>query len=124
MAVESLQLSSVTRDAYWHDTHAQLKSVRKRGDILSLLGLGLVGVLLWQYQYRESGDYAVAWAIGIATVSLVGVALPQLFVTRSKRRISAMRGMHCQHCGYVPHDTEISELVSTRECNRCRKPLG
>jgi hypothetical protein len=122
MAVESSQLSSVTRDAYWQATQAQLKSAQNRGDLFSVLGLGVVGLLLWQF--RAPGDDAVRWAISIATVALAVVALPQLFVARRKRRISAMRGMNCQHCGYVPHDTEISELVSTRECNRCQKPLG
>jgi len=121
MAVDSSQLSSVTRDAYWQATQAQLKSAEKRGEIASLGGLGLIGLLLWQY---GEPDNAVTWAAGVATVALAVVALPQLFVARRKRRISAARGMNCQHCGYVPHDTEISEVVSTRECNRCQKPLG
>jgi len=121
MAVDSSQLNSASRDAYWKTTQAQLKSAQARGEVLSLLGLGLLGLLLWQYQ---PGDNLVSWAAGIASVALAIVALPQLFVARRKRRISVMRGMNCQHCGYVPHDTEISEVVSTRECNRCRKPLG
>ncbi|HEU4779071.1 MAG TPA: hypothetical protein VFS58_04235, partial [Steroidobacteraceae bacterium] len=103
-------------------TQAQLKSVQKRGDALSVLGMGLVGLVLWQYY--EPGDHAVSWATGIATVALAVVALPQLFVARRKRRISATRGMICASCGYTPHDTEISEVVSTRECSRCRHALG
>jgi hypothetical protein len=122
MAVDSSQLNTASRDAYWETTQAQLKSAQDRGDVLSLLGLGLIGLLLWQY--HEPGDSAVTWAAGFAAIALAVVAVPQLFVARRKRRISAMRGMTCQHCGYVPHDTEISETVSTRECNRCLKPLG
>jgi hypothetical protein len=122
MAVDSSQLNSASRDAYWEATQAQLKSAQTRGDVLSLLGLGLIGLLLWQF--HEPGDNAFKWAASFATVALAVVALPQVFVARRKRRISAMRGMTCQHCGYVPHDTEISETVSTRECNRCQQPLG
>jgi hypothetical protein len=122
MAVGSSQLNSASRDAYWQTTQAQMKSAQKRGDILSVLGIALLGLLLWQYY--EPGDHAVGWAASIAAVALALVALPQLFVARRKRRIAAMRGMNCQHCGYVPHDTEISETVSARECNRCQKPLG
>jgi hypothetical protein len=122
MAVDSSQLNSASRDAYWEATQAQLKSAQTRGEVLSLLGLGLLGLLLWQF--HEPGDNAVSWAATIAAIALAIVALPQLFVARHKRRISAMRGLTCQHCGYVPHDTEISEVSSTRECNRCQQPLG
>jgi hypothetical protein len=122
MAVDRSQLNSASRDAYWQATRALLKSAQNRGDMLSVLGLGFVALLFWLY--NEPGDGAVTWAAGIATGALVVVALPQLFVARRKRRISAIRGMTCRHCGYVPHDTEISETVSTRECNRCQKPLG
>ncbi len=122
MAVDSSQLNSASRDAYWRTTQAQLKSAEKRGDVFSLVGTGLLGLLLWQF--HEPGSDVISWAGSIAAIALAIVALPQLFVARRKRRISAMRGMNCQHCGYVPHDTEISEVVSTRECSRCQKPLG
>jgi len=121
MAVDSTHLSSASRDAYWQATRDELKSAQKRGDILSLVGLGLVGVLLWYYRGPE---HLAMWAAGFATIGLAIVALPQWFVARRKRRISAARGMTCQHCGYVPHDTEISDVVSTRECRRCEQPLG
>lgn len=122
MAVDSSQLNSASRDAYWQATRAQLKSAQKRGDVFSVLGVVLLGLLLWQYY--EPGVRAVGWAASVAAVALALVALPQLFAAKRKRRISAMRGMNCQHCGYVPHDTEISEVVSARECRRCQKPLG
>jgi hypothetical protein len=122
MAVDISQLNSANRDAYWQVTQAQLKSAQKRGDALSVLGVGLMGLLLWQYY--EPGVHEVTWTASVAAVALALVALPQLFAARRKRRISAMRGMNCTHCGYVPHDTEISEVVSARECSRCQKPLG
>ena len=96
MAVDSSQLSSASRDAYWQATQAELKSAQQRGDILSLVGLGLIAALLWFY--REPGENVALWAGGIATVALAIVAFPQMFVARRKRRISAARGMNCQHC--------------------------
>jgi len=122
MAVDSSQLNSASRDAYWQVTKSQLKSAQTRGDVLSLLGVLLLGLLLWQF--HEPGDELVSWAAGVAALALAVVALPQLFVARRKRHISAMRGMTCQHCGYVPHDTEISEVASTRHCQRCEQVLG
>jgi hypothetical protein len=95
MAVENSQLNSAGRDAYWRATQLELESAKQRGDILSLVGLGLIAALLWYYREPDNDI-----------------------------RISAARGMNCQHCGYVPHHTEISEVVSTRQCRRCEKPLG
>ena len=54
MAVDSSQLNSASRDAYWQVTQSQLKSAQTRGDVLSLLGVGLLGLLLWQF--HEPGD--------------------------------------------------------------------
>jgi hypothetical protein len=122
MAVDSSQLNSASRDAYWEATQAQLKSAQTRGDRLSLLGLGLLCLALWQD--HEPGDNVVSWAAGVAGIGLLIVALPQLLVLRSKRHISAVRGMTCQHCGHVPHDTEITESASTRHCQHCNQDLG
>ena len=120
MAVDSSQLNSAGRDAYWQATQAELTSAQRRGDILSLAGLVLIGPLFWFY--REPGSVAV-WAASIATFALAAVAVPQLLVARRKRRISATRRLNCQHCGYVPHQTEISEVASTRVCRACEKSL-
>ena len=122
MAVDRSQLDSASRDAYWKATQAELKSAQTRGDKLSLAGLALIAALIW-YNH-EPGDSVTLWAGGVATVALAFLIIPQIFVARRKRDISAARGLNCQHCGYVPHHTEISEVVSTRQCLRCEKPLG
>jgi hypothetical protein len=122
MAVDSSQLNSASRDAYWQATKAELKSAKQRGDIFSLIALGLIAAVLWYY--GTPGDNLARWTIATAIVSMVAVAIPQLVVARRKRRISATRGLNCRHCGYVPHQTEISEVATTRECRRCEKPLG
>lgn len=122
MAVDSSQLNSAGRDAYWEATQAQLKSAQTRGDLLSLLGLGLLCFVLWQD--HDPGDDVVSWAAGVAGLGLMIVALPQLLVLRRKRHISAARGMTCKHCGHVPHDTEISESANTRHCQHCDQTLG
>jgi hypothetical protein len=122
MAVDSSQLNSASRDAYWEATQAQLKSAKARGDLFSLLGLGLLCLLLWQD--HDPGDDVVGWAAGIAGIGLLIVALPQLLVLRRKRHISAARGMTCRHCGHVPHDTEISASADTRHCQSCEQDLG
>jgi hypothetical protein len=122
MAVDSSQLNSASRDAYWRATQAELKSAKQRGDIFSSIGLGLIAALLWYY--REPSDNLAISAGAIATIALAAIALPQIFVARRRRDISAERGLNCQHCGYVPHHTEISEVASSRQCRRCEKPLG
>jgi small basic protein len=119
MAVDSSMVNSASRDAYWQATQAELSTAQRRGDMVSLVGLVLIAALLWFL-----GDSVGMWAAGIASVALAVVAIPQLFVARRKRRISAARGLNCQHCGYVPHHTEISEVAVTRECRVCEKSLS
>jgi hypothetical protein len=121
MAVESSHLVSTGRDAYWQTTRAELQSAQRRGDALSLAGLALIGVLIWYS--ADSGGKSVLWVASITVTAMAVVALPQLFVARGKRRIASARGMNCRHCGYVPHHTEISEVIATHECRRCAKPL-
>jgi hypothetical protein len=121
MAVERSQLDAVNRDAYWQATQAQLRSAQHRGDILSLVSVLLVALLLWRF--RSPSDGSATWATAVAVVALMSVVIPQLFVARRKRQISAARGLKCRHCGYTPHDTEISEVGISRECRRCEQPL-
>ena len=114
-------LESESRDAYWAATREQLRSAQNRADLFTLLGLAAVCVLLWRY--REPGQQLAFRMIAGIGVALVVIGLPLWFVTRRKRRISALRGLTCPHCGHVPHDTEISEIVNTRRCQSCEKPL-
>lgn len=121
MAVDSTQLNSTTRDAYWRSTRAQLDAARRFGDIVSIFGLVFIAIALWFF--REPGKWVVQWAITVAVVSLAIVAIPQWFVARRKRLISLARGLACRHCGYPPHDTEICEVARTRQCPRCEGSL-
>jgi hypothetical protein len=121
MAVDSAHLLSANRDAYWQTTRAELHAAQRRGDALSLLGLALIGALMWSL--GESGEHPLLWTAGISGVAMATVALPQLLVARRKRSIAVARGMNCRHCGYVPHHTEFSDVIATRECRRCEKPL-
>jgi hypothetical protein len=109
------------REAYWQATREQLKSAQNRADMFTLIGVLAVGALWWFNREPEGGFSSVAQA-GLA-IALLVICAPLWFVTRRKRRISATRGLICQHCGYMPHDTEISEAVNTRHCQRCDQPL-
>jgi hypothetical protein len=119
--VKNAHAESQHRDAYWEATREQLKSVQNRADLFTLLGVLAIGALLWFNRDPGDGFSEVARA-GIA-IALLVICAPLWFVTRRKRRISATRGLICQHCGYAPHDTEISEAVNTRHCQRCDQPL-
>lgn len=115
------QLESESRDAYWAATREQLKSAQNRADLFTLSGLAAVCALLWLY--HEPGERLATWLVAGIGVALALICLPLWFVTRHKRRISALRGLTCPHCGHVPHDTEISEIVNTRQCQSCEKSL-
>jgi hypothetical protein len=121
MAVDSSHLLSANRDAFWQATQAELRIIQRRGDAVSLVGLALVGALMWYSS--ETGGTSVIWGVGIAGIAMAFLAISQLLVARAKRRIAAERGMNCRHCGYVPHHTEISDVIATRECPHCKKPL-
>jgi hypothetical protein len=112
-------LESESRDAYWAATREQLRSAQNRADLFTLSGLAAVCALLWLY--REPGEQPVTRAIAGVGVALAVICVPLWFVTRRKRRISAL--LTCPHCGHVPHDTEISEIVNTRRCQSCETPL-
>jgi hypothetical protein len=112
---------SESRDAYWAATREQLRSAQNRADLFTLLGLAAVCALLWLY--HEPGEQLAPWLLAGIGVALVVIGAPLWFVTRHKRRISAMRGLTCKHCGHVPHDTEIFEVANTRQCQSCERPL-
>ena len=109
------------REAYWRDTREQLKAAQKRADVLTLLGLAAIAGLLWAY--HEPGDGFGPRALTGLGIALVVICAPLWFLTRRKRSISVARGLVCQQCGYTPHDTEISEVASTRRCKRCEQSL-
>jgi hypothetical protein len=108
------------REAFWQDTREQLKSAQSRGDFFTVLGLAVIGGLLWVYHEPGDGFGSVALA-GIA-FALIVICGPLWFVTRRKRSISAAR-LTCPHCGHAPHDTEIAEVAETRQCQRCNQSL-
>ncbi len=114
-------IESDAREAYWAATREQLKSAQNRADLFTLLGL--VAVCAWLWLYHEPGEQLAVWMLAGVGVSLAVICLPLWFVTRRKRRISEMRGLNCPHCGHVPHDTEISEVANTRQCQSCEKSL-
>jgi hypothetical protein len=117
----SAQFDSDRRDAYWEATQAELKSTQKRGDLVTVIALALVLTVLWLN--FTPGENTLWWTIGCVAVALLCIGAPLWFVTQRKRRISAARGLICGHCHYVPHDTEITEVVATRACQRCNRPL-
>ena len=119
--MKNAHVESGHRDAYWEATREQLKSAQKRADLVTLFGVLAIGALLWFN--REPGEGFGPMAQAGMAIALVVICAPLWFVTRRKRRITATRGLICQHCGYVPHDTEISEVASTQHCQRCEKSL-
>lgn len=107
------------RDANWQTTRDQLKTTQNRADLLSLLGLTAICALLWVY--HEPGDgFGTTSALGLG-LALIVICVPVWIVARRKRMISAR--LTCQSCGYVPHDTEVSEITDTHQCPRCAQSL-
>jgi hypothetical protein len=119
--VKNVHVESGHRDAYWEATRERLKSAQKRADSFTLVGVLAIGALLWVY--REPGEQIGLWTAVAIGAALIAICAPLWFVTRRKRRITASRGLICRHCGYVPHDTEISEVANTRHCQRCEQSL-
>jgi hypothetical protein len=118
--VKEAQTQSERGDAYWQSTREQLRSAQNRADVCTLSGLAAICGLLWLYHEPGHGFDSFAQAgLGIA---LVVICVPVWLATRSKRRISAAR-LTCKHCGAVPHDTEISEVASTHQCQRCAQSI-
>jgi hypothetical protein len=108
------------RDAYWHATRSELKSIRRRGDIVTLVGAAALLALI--FLYRDRSQELTAWLVaGALLLAVIGVSL--WFVTSRKRRVAIARGLLCTHCAYMPHDTEIDEVATTRTCPRCEHSL-
>jgi hypothetical protein len=118
--VKQAHADSERHGADWEATREQLKAAQARADRLTLLGLALIGLLLWLY--HEPGDGFGAVALAVIVLALIVICVPLWMVTRRKRAISASR-LTCRHCGYRPHDTEISEVAETHQCQRCQRPL-
>jgi hypothetical protein len=119
--VKNAHVESEPREAYWQATREQLKSAQNRADRIALLGVAAIGLLLWTY--HEPGDGFGPIALTGVGVALAVICTTAWVATRSKRRISAERGLVCRHCGAVPHDTEIAEVAATRHCQRCYRSM-
>jgi hypothetical protein len=105
---------------YGEPVREQLKAAQHRADFFTLLGMLGIGALLWRnFQSEDGAGQSTLTSIAIA---LLVICLPLWYVTRRKRSICAAR-LTCPHCGYIPHDTEISEVADTMACQRCEKPL-
>jgi Na+/proline symporter len=108
------------RDAYWHATQSELKSIRRRGDIVTLTGAAVLLALI--FFYRDHSQELAAWLVGGALLlAVIGASL--WFVTSRTRRVAIARGLVCSRCSYMPHDTEIDEVATTRTCPRCEQSL-
>lgn len=108
------------RDAYWHATQTELKSIRKRGDLVTLIGAAALLTLV--FVYRDHSQELSTWLIAaVLMLAVIGASL--WFVTSRKRRVAIARGLVCSNCNYMPHDTEIDEVAATRACPRCERSL-
>lgn len=111
---------SRVNDAYWHATRSELKSIRRRGDVVVLIGAAALLSLI--FLYREHSRELSAWLIAAGLLLAVIVA-SLWFVTSRTRRLAIARGLKCSHCSYMPHDTEIDDVASTRKCPHCEQSL-
>jgi len=120
MAVKSTPLERGSRDSYWNTTQAELQSVKRSGDLLvvGIAGALIVAALLVRDRYS---DFEL-WLVTAGTVALVIVTGVWFVVTRT-RRIVAARRLACGNCDYMPHDTEIVDVLHSRSCPRCKSEL-
>lgn len=115
------QIESKGAADYGGEVREQLKAAQHRADLFTLLGMLCTAALIWRTLQSETGT--VQWTFASVAIAMAVICLPLWYVTRRKRSISAAR-LTCRHCGYVPHDTEISEVAETMTCQRCAKPVG
>ena len=119
MTVKFTPVEAGSRDSSWSATQEALKSVKRRGDLLILLGAAALFAL--EMVLPESAHDQLGLLIGAMLVlALIGGYV--WFVTKHKRRIAASR-LACRRCSYVPHDTEIDEVVDSHRCPRCSAEL-
>lgn len=117
--MKNLHAGSEHGDAYWQTTREQLRAAQHRADLISLVGVAVVSILLWVY--HEPGDGFGSMVMAAIGLALVVICVPVWIVARRKRLLAA--SLTCQSCGYVPHDTEISEIADTHQCPRCTRTL-
>jgi hypothetical protein len=120
MAVKISPMERGSRDSYWNATQEELQSVKRRGDFLvvGIAGALILAALLVRDRY-SSFELWLATAGTVAVVIVTGV----WFVVSRTRRIVAARGLTCEQCHYVPHDTEVVDVLSSRRCPRCEAEL-
>jgi hypothetical protein len=120
--LKNVFIGTQDREAHWQATRTELESIKRRGNIVTTIGLALLCLLLVLdvVQWRQITLWSIAWA----ALSLGIVAASLWFVITRKRQLAESRGLICSACSYKPHDTEIQEVVETRVCPRCAEPLG
>jgi hypothetical protein len=109
-----------SRDAYWLATRIELKSIQRRGDVFVLIA---AGVLLALLAFNREKSAELNWWLAGGGLLLFVISTSLWFVTKRRRSVAAARGLVCRACGYMPHDTEISEVAETRQCSHCASSL-
>jgi hypothetical protein len=118
--VKIKMLDPGTRESYWSETQCELRSARRRGDLIILAGTAVLFLAL--AFNRHSIDELAVWVV-LSLLLIAIISSAAWIVATRKRRIAAARGLVCSDCSYSPHDTEIEELISTRKCPRCAADL-
>jgi hypothetical protein len=120
MTVKDIPLAPGVRDSYWRRTQAELHSIQRRGEYV--LTASVAALILGAILVRDRIDGATYWMLIAGAASAFFVA-EVTYVASRKRRIAATRGLVCGKCSYAPHDTEINDVASTRQCPRCADQL-
>jgi len=120
MNAKIVSIGERNREAYWHATRDELKAIQRRGDYLIFAGaLALLGVLFYNHDRASQLQY---WLV-VGGLTLLVILGSLWFVTTRKRRVATARGLVCSSCSYMPHDTEIGDVVESRRCPRCDHSL-
>jgi hypothetical protein len=116
MTVKITPLAPGVRDSHWRATQAELHSIRRRGELMLLAGVSLLVMAVLLIRDRIGGS---RFPIIVASAVFALFVAELLYVVKRRRRIAASRGLVCGQCGYTPHDNELTEVASTRECPHC-----